>query len=167
MVLGPRCLTMSDTDCDPGGGVFCQLTGQSRSRAPNPETLSAGAGRRPARSGMRTRRQPIARLKRPAWRLLATAARGTAAKAVPSKVTPSPARKHIQPCSKRPRRGSRAMSRKQRQSRNRDRARHRLARLHAGISNIRRDASHKATTMLARTYQWIGIEDLRDYTVRR
>jgi putative transposase len=39
-------------------------------------------------------------------------------------------------------------------------ARWKLARLHARISNIRRDATHKATTMLAKTYRRIGIEDL-------
>ena len=39
-------------------------------------------------------------------------------------------------------------------------ARRKLAQLHARISNIRRDATHKATTMLAKTYRRIGIEDL-------
>jgi putative transposase len=61
---------------------------------------------------------------------------------------------------KRLRRVSRAMSRKQRHSRNRARAQRKLARLHARIANIRRDAAHKATTMLAKTYRRIGIEDL-------
>ena len=36
----------------------------------------------------------------------------------------------------------------------------RLARMHARISNIRRDATHKATTMLAKTYRRVGIENL-------
>jgi putative transposase len=58
------------------------------------------------------------------------------------------------------RRSSRALSRKKRGSRNAARARRRLARLHARIANIRRDATHKATTMLAKTYRRIGIEDL-------
>jgi putative transposase len=35
-----------------------------------------------------------------------------------------------------------------------------LARLHARMANMRRDATHKATTMLVRTYRRIGIEDL-------
>ena len=61
---------------------------------------------------------------------------------------------------KRLRRSSRSLSRKQRGSRNAARARRRLARLHARIANIRRDATHKATTKLARTYRRIGIEDL-------
>jgi putative transposase len=61
---------------------------------------------------------------------------------------------------KRLRRVSRAMSRKRHHSRNRARAQRKLARLHARIANIRRDAAHKATTMLAKTYRRIGIEDL-------
>jgi putative transposase len=39
-------------------------------------------------------------------------------------------------------------------------ARRRLARLHARIANIRKDATHKATTRLVKTYRRIGIEDL-------
>ena len=61
---------------------------------------------------------------------------------------------------KRLRRSNRALSRKQRGSRNAAKARKRLARLHARIANIRRDATHKATTLLAKTYRRIGIEDL-------
>ena len=52
------------------------------------------------------------------------------------------------------RRSSRALSR------NAAKAKRRLARLLARISNIRKDAAHKATTMLAKTYRRIGIEDL-------
>ena len=58
------------------------------------------------------------------------------------------------------RRSSRALSHKLRGSRNAAKAKRRLARLHARISNIRKDATHKATTMLAKTYRRIGIEDL-------
>ena len=58
------------------------------------------------------------------------------------------------------RRTSRALSRKRKGSANRRKAKARLARLHARIANIRRDATHKATTMLARSYGRIGIEDL-------
>jgi putative transposase len=58
------------------------------------------------------------------------------------------------------RRSSRALSRQKRGYRNAARARRRLARRHARIANIRRDATHKATTMLAKTYRRIGIEDL-------
>jgi Probable transposase len=35
-----------------------------------------------------------------------------------------------------------------------------LARLHARIANIRKDATHKATTYLTKTFKRIGIEDL-------
>jgi len=58
------------------------------------------------------------------------------------------------------RRTSRALSRKRKGSSNRRKARAKLARLHARISAIRKDATHKATTMLAKTYRRIGIEDL-------
>ncbi|MDD4933293.1 MAG: transposase [Methylacidiphilaceae bacterium] len=61
---------------------------------------------------------------------------------------------------KRLRRTSRALSRKRKGSANRRKARAKLARLHSRIANIRRDATHKATTMLVKTYRRIGIEDL-------
>lgn len=55
---------------------------------------------------------------------------------------------------------SRSLSRKVKGSANRRKAKARLARLHARISNIRKDALHKLTTDLARRFQVIGIEDL-------
>jgi len=58
------------------------------------------------------------------------------------------------------RRTSRSLSRKRKGSANRRKAKAKLARLHARIVNVRRDATHKATTMLAKTYARIGIEDL-------
>ena len=58
------------------------------------------------------------------------------------------------------RRLNRALSRKRKGSANRRKAKARLARLHARVTNIRCDATHKATTMLVRTYRRIGIEDL-------
>ncbi|MDL2411014.1 transposase, partial [Rhizobium calliandrae] len=58
------------------------------------------------------------------------------------------------------RRTSRSLSRKRKGSANRRKAKAKLARLHSRIGNIRRDATHKATTMLAKTYRRIGIEDL-------
>ena len=61
---------------------------------------------------------------------------------------------------KRLRRSHRALSRKRRGSRNAAKARRRLARLHARIACIRKDATHKATTHLVKTYRRIGIEDL-------
>ena len=58
------------------------------------------------------------------------------------------------------RRTSRRLSRKQRGSQNRAKAKKSLRRLHVRIANLRKDAMHKATTKLAKTFQRIGIEDL-------
>lgn len=58
------------------------------------------------------------------------------------------------------RRLNQAQARKKRGSRNAAKARQRLARLHARIANVRRDASHKLTTLLAKTWRAIGIENL-------
>jgi putative transposase len=58
------------------------------------------------------------------------------------------------------RRLSRSLSRKQKGSVNRKKARARLAKLHARIANIRADALHKLTTDLTRRFDTIGIEDL-------
>ena len=58
------------------------------------------------------------------------------------------------------RRANKSLSRKKRGSRNAARAKRRLSRLHARIGNIRRDATHKATTMLTTTFSRIGIEYL-------
>jgi putative transposase len=55
---------------------------------------------------------------------------------------------------------SRSLSRKVKGSRNRDRAKRRLARLHARIANMRRDGLHKLTTSITRRFYTIGIEDL-------
>lgn len=58
------------------------------------------------------------------------------------------------------RRVSRAHSRKQKGSANRRKSALRLARIHAKITSIRRDALHKATSMLAARYQIVVAEDL-------
>lgn len=55
---------------------------------------------------------------------------------------------------------SRSLSRKQKGSANRKKAKVRLARLHARIANIRQDALHKLTTNLTRRFHAIAIEDL-------
>ena len=55
---------------------------------------------------------------------------------------------------------SRSLSRKVKGSENRKKAKLKLARLHARIGNIRRDAMHKLTTDLASRFHTIGIEDL-------
>jgi putative transposase len=52
------------------------------------------------------------------------------------------------------------MSRKQKGSRNREKARRKLARLHYHIACIRDDLLHKATTALAEQYGFIGVESL-------
>ncbi|MFC5551831.1 RNA-guided endonuclease InsQ/TnpB family protein [Massilia aerilata] len=55
---------------------------------------------------------------------------------------------------------SRALSRKVKGSNNRARAKAKLAKLHARIGNLRRDALHQLTSDLTRRYHTIGIEDL-------
>ena len=61
---------------------------------------------------------------------------------------------------KRLRRANKAMARKRRGSANARKAKARLGRLHRRIAAIRRDATHKLTTRLTKTYAAIGIEDL-------
>jgi len=61
---------------------------------------------------------------------------------------------------KRLRRANKAQARKRRGSANFRKAKARLAKLHARIAGIRRDATHKLTTGLTKTYRTIGIEDL-------
>lgn len=58
------------------------------------------------------------------------------------------------------RRLSRSLSRKQKGSANRNKAKMKLARLHARVAAIRSDAMHKLTTDLTRRFHTIGIEDL-------
>ena len=58
------------------------------------------------------------------------------------------------------RRLSRELSRKVKGSRNRSKARMKLARLHARIANLRRDSLHQLTTSITRRFHLIGIEDL-------
>ena len=55
---------------------------------------------------------------------------------------------------------SRSLSRKQKGSANRKKAKAKLARLHARIAAIRSDALHQLTTNLTRRFHTIGIEDL-------
>lgn len=58
------------------------------------------------------------------------------------------------------RRLSRGLSRKEKGSRNRGKARLKLARLHARIANLRRDSQHQLTSSITRRFHTIGIEDL-------
>jgi putative transposase len=55
---------------------------------------------------------------------------------------------------------NRSLSRKQKGSKNREKARRKLARLHYRIACIREDILHKATTALAEHYGFIGVEGL-------
>ena len=57
-------------------------------------------------------------------------------------------------------RAQRSLSRKAKGSNRRRKARERVARLHARVADLRSDALNKTTTMLARTYTDISIEDL-------
>ena len=58
------------------------------------------------------------------------------------------------------RRLSRSLSRKRKGSKNRAKARAKLARLHARIANIRLDSLHQLTSDLTRRFDVLGIEDL-------
>ncbi|AFY75996.1 MAG: IS200/IS605 family element transposase accessory protein TnpB [Hydrococcus sp. C42_A2020_068] len=58
------------------------------------------------------------------------------------------------------RRAQKSLSRKQKGSRNRERARLKVARIHAKISDTRTDHLHKLTTQLIRENQTIVVEDL-------
>jgi putative transposase len=58
------------------------------------------------------------------------------------------------------RRLSQSLSRKEKGSENRKKAKAKLARLHARISNIRKDSLHQLTTKLTRRFHTVGIEDL-------
>ena len=70
--------------------------------------------------------------------------------------SPKPLKKHLQ----RLRRRSRSHSRKQKGSANRRKSARKLAKLHARITHIRQDWTHKTTTELTRRFAVIGIEDL-------
>ena len=55
---------------------------------------------------------------------------------------------------------SRRLSHKVKGSANRTKAKHKLAKLHAKVANIRQDTLHQLTTDLTRRFSLIGIEDL-------
>lgn len=58
------------------------------------------------------------------------------------------------------RRAQRELSRKQKGGKNRDKARHRLSKVHARVRNQRQDWLHKLTTGLVQKYDGLCIEDL-------
>ena len=69
---------------------------------------------------------------------------------------PRPLRK----AERRLKRAQKALSRKVKGSNRRAKARAKVARIHAHVANCRSDAIHKATTMIARMYSTVCIEDL-------
>ena len=87
---------------------------------------------------------------------LGVSALATRSDDTPKILAPKPLRRYLKKLT----RLSRALSRKQRGSHNRAKAKTTLARLHARIRHIRQDALHKLTTDLARTAATIAIEDL-------
>ena len=58
------------------------------------------------------------------------------------------------------RKAQQALSRKVKGSARREKARERVARLHARVADVRADAINKATTMIAETYSVVCVEDL-------
>ena len=58
------------------------------------------------------------------------------------------------------RKAQQALSRKVAGSARREKAKGRVARLHARVADVRADAIHKATTMIARNYSVVCVEDL-------
>jgi transposase len=65
-------------------------------------------------------------------------------------------------CLARQQRLQRSLSRKQKGSRNRAKAKMKLARHHLKVADIRRDALHELTTRLVTEFTVIGIEDLKE-----
>jgi putative transposase len=63
-------------------------------------------------------------------------------------------------CLRRLRRACRRLSRKQKGSGNRQKARRRLERLHCRVANVRKDALHKATTAIVLAFAAVVIEEL-------
>lgn len=73
-------------------------------------------------------------------------------------VIPNP--RHLKRCLKKLKRFHRAISRKQKGSKNRRKAAHHLAKLYRKVSNQRQNTLHQVTTTLAKTKQVIVIENL-------
>ncbi len=68
--------------------------------------------------------------------------------------------KHFNRKYKRLKQAQKVLSRRQKDSRNREKARVKVARIHAAISDARKDFIHKLTTQLIRENQTIAVEDL-------
>jgi putative transposase len=69
---------------------------------------------------------------------------------------PKPLKKHYRKL----RQAQKSLSRKQKGSKNREKARRQVARIHAQITDTRKDHIHKLTTQLVRENQTIVVEDL-------
>lgn len=74
-------------------------------------------------------------------------------------VVPNP--KALQNGQKKLKKLQRDMDRKKKGSMNRRKAKAKVARAHARVTNLRRDAQHKASTYLTKNHSWIAIEDLK------
>ncbi|HEY9388184.1 MAG TPA: transposase, partial [Mycobacteriales bacterium] len=68
--------------------------------------------------------------------------------------------RYLRNAERRLKRAQRALSRKQKGSTNRDKARVRVARLHAKVRDTRRDFHHKLSTTIIRENQAVYVEDL-------
>ncbi|MFB8791000.1 MAG: RNA-guided endonuclease TnpB family protein [Potamolinea sp.] len=68
--------------------------------------------------------------------------------------------KHFKRLKSKLRQAQKALSRKVKGSNNREKARHKVARIHAAIADARTDFLHKLTTRLVRENQTIAVEDL-------
>ncbi len=68
--------------------------------------------------------------------------------------------KHLKKHARKLRQAQKSLSRKQKGSKNREKARRKVARIHAQITDTRKDHLHKLTTQLVRENQTIVVEDL-------
>ena len=80
--------------------------------------------------------------------------------AILSDGTSIPNSKHYKAQLRKLKREQRKLSRKKKDSRNREKQKIRVARIHRDIANRRNDELHKATTKLVRDYDVIAVEDL-------
>jgi len=68
--------------------------------------------------------------------------------------------RHLRKTEERLKRAQRELSRKEKGSRNRERVRRKLAKLHAKVGNQRMDFLHKQSRKLVNTYSLIAVEEL-------
>jgi putative transposase len=75
--------------------------------------------------------------------------------------------RHLRRRERRLKAGQRALSRKRKGSANREKARRKVARLHAGVKDARTDFLHQTTTRLIRENQAVYVEDLAVHALGR